>query len=121
MTIPYIPKVQPQPEVESEPQDLRVRTTRDEVLAGLDQQGKLYLICGSDYAIGPGNLRYSLQTLLELEFDGLVQAQDADGKTHTFSGFAAYIERLKDEGGSGADDEGTEGNDLPERLTWVRV
>lgn len=75
--IPIIPKVEePEPPPEPE-QDTTVHTDRAKILAAIDDEGKLYSSPDIDFAIGPGNLRYSLEVLEGLEADGEVRHKHA--------------------------------------------
>jgi len=100
-----------------------VCSSREEVLAGIDEDGKLYHVWGEDVAVGPRNVLYSLQTLLELEAEGVVAVSysDAAGPPGlTFEGFRQLAEQAGSDW-SGEDEEGTPGNDFPRTLKWVRA
>jgi hypothetical protein len=109
----------PSPSVEP---DLRLRTDPDEVLAGLDDGTKFFHVWGTDFALGPGNvggrgLRYSQQTLLELQQKGLVAAYDSEGKARTdFQEFVSLCEQTN------ADPErDPDANDMSNTLIWRKV
>ena len=98
--------------------DLRLRVERDEVLAGIDHEGKLYHLWGRDFAVGPGNLRYSQETLFALEVEGVVTAY-VDGKKWVFTDFVEErkeIENMEDS----YDNEGNVGNTPTTTLEWRR-
>jgi hypothetical protein len=119
--IPIIPKDPPPAKPAPPPKpDLRVRTDRDEVLAGLDEDNKLYDVWEEGFAIGPRNIRYSLETLLELEAEGVVAALDCEGAVRPYK---AQVEHIKAEraAGSGVDDAGVEGNTYPDTIKWQRA
>lgn len=118
--IPYISPAENRPELRNPGQDMRVRTDMAEVVDGIEEQGKLFQVTGEDYAIGPRNIRYSTATLLELEGEGKVVAQDSNGKVHAFANFPAYLKKIRGEG-TGTDDEGIANNSFPDTLTWKRA
>ena len=118
MIIPVIPKLPPHEPV-AEPRDERVRTTTEEVLAGLIESGKLFQRLGMPFAIGPGDLRYSTATLLALEASGTVVVYDSFGKAHRFCDFDRYLQKMRSD--TGIDDEGTVNNEHPDTLTWKSV
>ncbi|MCP4240274.1 MAG: hypothetical protein GY772_06895 [bacterium] len=119
----FIPKIPPQPPASPVESDLRVRTDSDEVLAGLDEEGRLFHVWGNDFAVGPRNVRYSLATLLEMEAEGVVAVSYPDHAGPKGMGFQDYLDYAEEVGAGwgGVDDEGTHGNSFPKSLTWVRA
>ncbi len=99
------------PEVE----DTRVRKTPDEVLQGL-AGGKFFHCLGETYAVGPGNLQYSLDTLLELESQGLVEVQYND-KVLKHQEVVSHIASVVADGPN-VDEDGIEGNDISKIVSW---
>ena len=97
MDIPKIPKIKTTPSMggaKQYPLDERVRTTREEVLAGVDEGGKLYHNTVEDYALGPRNLRYSVETLQALKAEGVVKTYDMFDKE--WASIDAFVEEVRE-------------------------
>lgn len=119
--IPVIPKIAPfaVKAADPEPPDLRVRTTPSEILKGL-ADGKLYYhSLGDDIAVGRGNIRFSLDTLLSLEGQGLVEVHYLD-KVRKYQDVVNTVAGQRAEG-SNVDEDGVSGNDPSSVVSWHLV
>jgi hypothetical protein len=120
--IPFIPNSPPfAREAEPEPEpDLTVYDDRAAILKAIDEKGRIYQMLDRDFAVGPGNLRYSTKVLTEMSEEGIVSAVDSLNKPWNPVVFAKFIASPEAQD-TGVDDDGVENNSYPSALVWIRT